>query len=67
MDDIKKNLDEYEKGLHKQATDHIAENDKYIDMRQEDKDDLFEDSVAEFEKSINLMSKKFGVLDRKMS
>ena len=67
MDDIKGRLDEYEQGLHNDAEDYIKKGDYYMQMSGEQKDELFEESIVEFEKSLQLALKKLSIMKTKVT
>ena len=67
MDDIKGRLDEYEQGLHRDAEDYIKQGDYYMDMSQDQKDDLFDEAIVEFEKSLQLALKKLSIMRTKVT
>lgn len=67
MEDIKGKLDGHERGLHDQASDYISKGDTYMNMSPEDKDNLFDEAIVEFEKSLQLALKKFSVMKTKVT
>lgn len=44
----------------------MSKGDKYLKMNDEEKESLFEISVAEFKKSIDMINKKFKVMEKKV-
>lgn len=67
MDDIKGRLDEYEQGLHNDAEDYIKTGDYYMGMTDKEKDDLFDEAIVEFEKSLQLALKKLSIMRTKVT
>ena len=55
-----------EKHIHDSAETHFKDNDHYLSYDYEQKAQLFEDTIAEFEKSVGMLTKKFGVLKTKV-
>ena len=67
MDSIKSNMDEVEKTLFKRAEENLYENDKYINLPDNHKDQLWDDAITEMKRSLNLLHKKMGALDTKIT
>ena len=66
MDEIKNRLDEYEGNLHRSAEDNIQEGDLYMQMSDEQKDELFDEAIVEFEKSLQIALKKLNIMKSKV-
>lgn len=49
MDEIKNRLDEYEGNLHRSADENLQEGDQWMRMSEEQKDELFDEAIVEFE------------------
>ena len=67
MDEIRARLDEYEQGLHDDAEDYISKGDYYMNMSPQQKDELFEEAIVEFEKSLQLALKKLSIMRTKVT
>ena len=52
--------------MHDDANDQIKKGEYYMNMNDDTKSDLFDDSIVEFENSLELSLKKFSVLKRKI-
>jgi hypothetical protein len=66
MDGTKAEIEKYEDALHNHADTHFKDNDHYTDYDQAQKSQLFDDTIAEFEKSLGMMVKKFDKLHIKV-
>jgi len=66
MDDIKARMDEYEQSLHGDAEEYIKKGDYYMQMSGEQKDELFDESIVEFEKSLQMALKKLSIMRTKV-
>lgn len=52
--------------MHDSANKHFSENDKNINMDQGRKEDMFDDAMADLKQSLNLVRKKFTIIDEKV-
>lgn len=66
MDEIKERLDGYENHLHNEAEENIKDGDYYMQMSEEQKNDLFDEAIVEFEKSLQIALKKLSIMKTKV-
>ena len=66
MDGAQNELLQVESDLHKAANDHFSENDRYMDMNPSQKENMFDEQMAEFTTSLNMVKKKFGIIYKKV-
>ena len=66
MDGASTELIKIENDLHNHANSHFSEYDKNLRMSDSDRDNLFDDAMADFKQSLKLMRNKFSVIDKKV-
>lgn len=66
IDQSKGRLEGLEQDILTRADGEFAKKDQNIQMTDMEKDEKFDDAMAEFESSINAITKKFAVVDRKL-
>ena len=66
MDGVKSRFDQHEKTLFGHAEATFAQHDSIINMDEKQKEDLWQDALAELERAMKLMHKKFGALGEKI-
>jgi hypothetical protein len=66
MDGSKLELDRIERDLHDSADSHFRDNDRNLNMDKRQAQDLFDDAISDFQTSLNLVKRKFAVIDKKV-
>ena len=66
IDKSKGRLDGLEQQVLSQAQSEFASKDLNINMSEQEKESKFDDAMAEFESQINTITKKFGIVDKKL-
>ena len=52
--------------MHTEADNYFKENDPNLELDSQQKSEMYEDTTSELIKSIAIIRKKFGVIDRKV-
>lgn len=63
----KEKIDEYEKQLHTNADEYFEKNDKNMMMGKDEKDNLFDETMIEWQSSIKMIRNKFNRIKEKMN
>jgi hypothetical protein len=66
MDNAAGELSKIENDLNSHANNHFKDYDKNINMKDSERDSLFEDAMADFKQSLKLVRNKFTVIDNKV-